>query len=102
MIETTEYAKALFMLVEEDEITDNVLESMKGIEKILSDNPEYIKLIDSPAVANADRLKLIDTTFNCVEEPLINFMKIYAKSVRFTLLSIARKSFIRFITLRAA
>lgn len=76
MIEAKEYAKALFLLAEDEKNTDNVLESVKGIEKILIDNPEFVKLLDSPAVKNEERIKIIDSTFVGLETILLNFIKI--------------------------
>ena len=76
MILPTEYAKALFMLSEEDGISDSLLKSVISVKQILSGNPDYIKLLDSPAVDKAERCSLIDASFGSAEPMLVNLLKI--------------------------
>lgn len=76
MICYEEYGKALYMLADEENITDTVLEQLSLIKRILSDNPEYIKLLDTPAVPNDKRIDLIDRAFGDSETILLNFIKI--------------------------
>lgn len=76
MIDTKEYAKALFELAEEDNITDAILESLTVVKKIAAENPDYIKLLNTPAVSRAEKLALLDEAFGNSEEILLNFLKI--------------------------
>lgn len=76
MIQVNEYAKALYMLTEESANSDDVLTSLKSVKQLLLDNPEYVKLLDSPAIPKEERLALIDSAFGEAEEMLVNFMKI--------------------------
>ena len=79
MILPTEYAKALFMLSEEDGVSDSLLESVLSVKQLLSKNPDYIKLLDSPAVDKDERLSLIDASFGSAERMLVNLLKILAE-----------------------
>lgn len=76
MICCEEYGKALYMLADEDKITDPVLNQLEVIGSVLSENPEYIKLLDTPAVPNDEKIGLIDNAFCGAETILLNFVKI--------------------------
>lgn len=76
MIISTEYAKALFMLSEEDGCSDSLLESVLTVRQLLKDNPDYAKLLDSPAVEPSERLALVDKSLGSAEEMLVSLIKI--------------------------
>jgi len=76
MTNNNEYGKALFTLSEEAGRTENILSEMKTVFSLLSDNPDYIKLLDTPALKKAERLMLIDEAFGGFDEYLINLIKI--------------------------
>ena len=50
MTGASEYGKALFMLSEEEGKTESALAEIKAVADILKKNPEYIKLLDTPAL----------------------------------------------------
>ena len=50
------YAEALFSLSEEMSISDGVLSDLTLASGILSEYPEYVKLLDTPAVSVTEKL----------------------------------------------
>ena len=71
-----EYGKALFMLSEELGSTERVLSDVKTVCEVLKQNPEYVRLLDTPAVVKAEKLTLIDEAFYAVDEHVRNLLKI--------------------------
>ncbi len=76
MIDAMEYGKALFLLTEEARKTETVFAELRDLKKLLCENPRYIKLLDTPALAKAEKLALIDRAFASFDEDLRNFIKI--------------------------
>lgn len=76
MINEKEYAEALFLLTEEEGTTDAVLAEVQTVSGLLSDNPDYKNLLDTPAVARAEKLGLIDEAFSGMNAATVNLLKI--------------------------
>lgn len=76
MIDTKEYAKALFLLTEEDGITDAALSDVETVKTLLSENPAYRNLLDTPALSKEERLGLIDEAFTSLSAHVKNLLKI--------------------------
>lgn len=76
MIDAKEYAKALFLLTEEEKTTENVLKELETVKKLLCENPRYIKLLDTPALVKEEKLLLIDKAFSSFDGNLLNFIKL--------------------------
>ena len=76
MIDAKEYGKALFLLTEEDGTTETVAEDLKTVQKLLRENPRYVKLLDTPALAKEEKLRLIDLAFSSLHESVLNLTKI--------------------------
>lgn len=76
MINEKEYARALFMITEEDGTTDKALADVQMIRKLLSDNPDYKNLLDTPALSCEEKLKLIDGAFSGINGETLNLLKI--------------------------
>ncbi len=74
-----EYAEALFLLTEEESLSDTVLEELSEISALLTENSDYIKLLDTPSVPKEERMSLIDEAFSGVSEYVVNLMKILAE-----------------------
>ncbi|MBE6537144.1 MAG: ATP synthase F1 subunit delta [Ruminococcaceae bacterium] len=70
------YAEALFSLSEEMSISDGVLSDLTLASGILSEYPEYVKLLDTPAVSVTEKLPLIDEAFSSVADIVKNVIKI--------------------------
>lgn len=79
MIDVKEYGRALFMITEEDSVSDTLLSQVKTAESVLKANPDYAKLIDSPALMGSERIELIDKAFGSLDERLLNLIKILAE-----------------------
>ncbi len=76
MTDAKEYGKALFLITEEDAISDKVLADVNTADSVLKANPEYIKLLNSPAISSAERVELVDKAFGGLNEHLCNLIKI--------------------------
>ena len=70
------YAEALFSLSEEMGISDGVISELGAVTEILCAYPEYVKLLDTPAVSVTEKLPLIDAAFASVTEIVANVIKI--------------------------
>ena len=75
-----EYGHALFLLCEEEGTTERVLEELSALDNLLSENPTYTKLLDTPAVVKEERLSLIDEAFSAFDGNLKNLIKILAEA----------------------
>ena len=70
------YAEALFSLSEELGQSDGVLADVKIARKAFKDNKEYVKLLDTPALAPSEKTTLIDKAFAPLTENVRNLIKI--------------------------
>ena len=80
MVNASEYGRALFMLTEETARTEIAVNDIKAVQKVLSENPEYVKLLDTPALPKEEKLLLIDKAFSKVDIYLVNLIKILCES----------------------
>ena len=71
-----EYGKALFMLTEEHGTTDAALADVIAADEIFRDNPDYVKLLDTPALGKAEKLSLCDVAFRDLDEDVRSLIKI--------------------------
>ena len=71
-----EYGRALFLITEEDGTSDKIISDVRVAQKIFRDNPEYVRLLNSPAVAKEERVGLVGTAFGRLDENLLNLIKI--------------------------
>ena len=70
------YSSALYSLAEDMGIEDRVLSQIEEIDKALSENPDFVTLLNSSALALSERLAAADDAFSGAEEILLNFIKI--------------------------
>ena len=73
------YANALFSLSEELGTSEGVLADLNVTSEILNSYPEYVRLLDTPAVSVPEKLSLIDEAFSPVTETVVNVIKILAE-----------------------
>ena len=73
------YGEALFMLAEELGETEKVLSDVETLESVIAKNPDYLKVLDSPALAREERLGLIDQSFASLNKSLVNMTKLLAE-----------------------
>jgi len=78
-----EYGKALFLLTDEEGCAREVWQNIRSVSKMLTDNPDYIRLIDTPAIPKEKKLALIDEAFAPVNEYLRNLIKILCEKRAF-------------------
>lgn len=79
MTAAKEYAKALFLLTEEEHNTEKAVEDVKAVKAAVGANPDYVKLLDTPALERGERVALADKAFAGVCESLMNLIKILAE-----------------------
>ena len=95
MTDANEYGKALFLITEEDAISDKALHDVKLAEDIFAANPEYIKLLDSPVLKKEERVSLVDQAFSGLETSLLNLIKILTEKREIHLFSKVAKEYNR-------
>ena len=76
MIDAREFAKALFLLGEEEGNSDAILDDLKLTDAVFSENPDYVKLLDTPAIEKSEKLALIDGALSAINLNLKNLIKI--------------------------
>ena len=79
MIDVREYGRSLFELAEEEGITESVSGDVEIAEQIFSLNPDYAKLVDTPALTKEERTSLIDEAFSGLNAYLINMIKLLSE-----------------------
>ena len=71
------YGGSLYDLAAEEGLTASVKEQMLQIRDIFRENPDYLKLLNEPAIKKTERTKLIDEAFGDGIEPYLkNFLKL--------------------------
>ena len=71
------YGGSLYDLAAEEGLTASVKEQMLQIRDIFRENPDYLKLLNEPAIKKTERTKLIDEAFgDGIELYLKNFLKL--------------------------
>lgn len=73
---TSVYASSLFSLAQDENKLDLIMEELKELSSVFSQNDEYCKLLDSPVIALSERLLLIDEAFSDADKYIVNFLKI--------------------------
>ena len=71
-----DYASALFSLAEDMKKEDAILAQIVEIKSALSENPDFVTLLNSPALTLEERLVCVDDAFAGADEILKNFIKI--------------------------
>ena len=74
MIDAASYGRALFQLAEEDGCGDGVLEELQLVRRALRENPGYVTLMDTPAVAGPEKHALLLQAFSGASQELRNFL----------------------------
>ena len=67
-----EYGKALFLLTEEVGSTERVLGDVSVLEGAIKANPDYLKLLDTPALAKEEKLRLANEALSGLDVHLKN------------------------------
>ncbi len=93
MTQLNDYGKALFMLTEERGTTDSVLSDIGMAEELFESNPDYVKLLDTPALTKFERLALVDEAFSSFDEDVKSLIKILCEKHSVHAFSDVRRSF---------
>lgn len=80
MTDGKEYGKALFMLTEECGTTEKVADDVKVARSAFIENPDFIKLLDTPALSADERVTIADKAFSSLDENLLNLIKILTEN----------------------
>ena len=75
-----EYAEALFILALEDNVTEEYAEHLRVINTLISENPDYLEVLFSPAIPLSDRLSAIDEAFSSMPENIVSFLKLLCEN----------------------
>ena len=76
-----EYATALFSLATEKNSVDQYEKSLIEIGNIFKENPDYIKVLESPAIPLSERIAFIDKAFESTyTEYLVSFIKVLCEN----------------------
>jgi F-type H+-transporting ATPase subunit delta len=73
------YGEALFSLAEELRETEEVLRDVETLAAVIKSSPEYLGMLDSPALAREERLGLIDGSISSLNKNLVNLTKLLAE-----------------------
>ena len=80
-----EYATALFSLATENNAVDQYEKSLLEIGNIFKENPDYIKVLESPAIPLSERISFIDKAFESTyTEYLVSFIKVLCENGNIT------------------
>ena len=70
------YGEALFSLSEELGETEKVKSDIATLMAVIDASPEYLKMLDSPALSREERLALIDGSLSSLNRSLVNTAKL--------------------------
>ena len=70
------YGEALFSLAEELGETEQVKSDIETLLSVIDASPEYLKMLDSPALSREERLALIDGSLASLNRSLVNTAKL--------------------------
>ena len=71
------YGDALYDLSVEEKLSDEMLEEVNALSDAFMENPDFIKLLSTPALGKSERLAVLDNSFGGkVHAHVLNFMKI--------------------------
>ena len=79
MTDMKEFASALFMLADEEGKTEAIAEELATVKSLLTDNPEYVRLLDTPAIKKEERLALAERAFAGLSEYTLNLIMLLSE-----------------------
>lgn len=89
-----QYAMAMYSLAKDEKCQKKYLDELCLIDTELSENKDYIKLLDSPMITMKEKADMIDAAFsNEVSEYILNFLKILCEHKKVRLFSKCTKEF---------
>ena len=83
-----EYARAVFMLAVENDSVQSYLDGLLKIRDVISENPDYIRFLESPAISLRERLVAVGEAFSdSVPAQIVDFMQLLCTNGRIGLLN---------------
>ncbi len=76
MINVHEYGRALFELAEEQGAAEDIHAELMAVADILCENPDYVTLLDTPAIPTGEKPALVDRAFASCHVYVRDFVKI--------------------------
>ena len=71
------YGEALYSLCLEEDLTKTVLQQLTVLQSCFAQEPDFIRLLSSPALSKAERCEILEHSFRDIVHPyLLNFLKI--------------------------
>ena len=71
------YGEALYQLAKEESLSGDILQQLRVLDESFRSEPEFIRLLASPALPKAERCGILDSSFRDKVHPyLLNFLKI--------------------------
>ena len=71
------YGEALYQLAKEESLSGDILQQLRVLDESFRSEPEFIRLLASPALPKAERCGILDSSFQGKVHPyLLNFLKI--------------------------
>lgn len=90
-----EYATALYQLSREENQVEEIREGLALACQAMGDAPEYVKLLQNPALPKAQRLELLDEAFrDAVPGYVLNFLKILCEKSALGILDGCQNAFL--------
>lgn len=90
-----EYATALYQLSREENQVEKIREGLALACQAMGDAPEYVKLLQNPALSKAQRLELLDEAFrDAVPGYVLNFLKILCEKSALGILDGCQNAFL--------
>lgn len=72
-----EYAAALFMLAKENNTEKEILEALKTVSHVFTENPEYVDFLASPSIPKNERIDALEKAFSqMLPEYALSFVEI--------------------------
>lgn len=75
------YGDALYDLAVEENLSTQLMEEVAVMSQAFNENPEFVKLLSTPALKKEERLSVLDNSFGGkVHAHVLNFMKILVEN----------------------
>lgn len=81
------------MLALEEDKCNEISLALSQIEVAINENPQYLDLLDSPAIPLAERLSLIDEAFSDSEQYVVSFLKLMCENGHIRSFSLCKEEF---------
>ena len=70
-----EYGRALFLISEDEQASEKYLSELELFLSLIKENPEYVKILDTPAIPKDERLRAIDEALSTLSDPVVSVIK---------------------------